>query len=125
MVQLLDIDGQVSAVETKKSIAKISDDNNHYIKVHRGALVDPYGMDGNKVASSEYKKVTDKTYRLFSEYLQTKNSLKYLQAERSYREQESRIDSSSEVLRRRKFGSRCAETSCYTGSTSVDRQEIP
>lgn len=88
MVQLLDIDGQVSAVETKKSIAKISDDNNHYIKVHRGALVDPYGMDGNKVASSEYKKVTDKTYRLFSEYLQTKNSLKYLQAERSYREQE-------------------------------------
>lgn len=88
MVLLLDIAGKSSTIEGKTSIAKISDDQNYYIKVYRGALVDPFGIDGGKVAVADYKRVSEGTYRLFATYLTTRNSLKYLQAERSYREQE-------------------------------------
>jgi hypothetical protein len=88
MVLVLDIEGKASTEKDKKAIAKVSDDGNHYIKVHRGALVDPFGIDGGKVSTSDYKRVSERTYRLFSEYLQSRNALKYLQAERSYREQE-------------------------------------
>jgi hypothetical protein len=88
MVLVLDIDGKPSTETDKRAIAKVSDDGNHYIKVHRGALVDPFGIDSGKVSTSDYKRVSERTYRMFSDYLQSRNVLKYLQAERSYREQE-------------------------------------
>ena len=88
MVLVLDVDGKPSTETDKRAIAKVSDDGNHYIKVHRGALVDPFGIDSGKVSTSDYKKVSERTYRMFSDYLQSRNVLKYLQAERSYREQE-------------------------------------
>lgn len=58
-----------------------------FVKISRGVLLDPIGVDSMRANSTEFKRVSDDTFRVYVQYLKTKNSLKYTQAERYYREQ--------------------------------------
>jgi hypothetical protein len=82
----VDCDGVAIDPNHKNAVARIV--NGLYsIKVNRGTLVDPIGIDSSKVRSADFDRVSEHTYKTYLQYLLTKNSLKYTQAERSYREQ--------------------------------------
>jgi hypothetical protein len=59
----------------------------HFVRISRGVLLDPIGVDSMRFSTSEFKRVSEDTFRVYVQYLKTKNSLKYTQAERYYREQ--------------------------------------
>ena len=58
----------------------------HYIKVLRGHLFDPQGMDSNKINSIHVKfdKVSEKTFEHYTKYLVGKKSNEFTWAEREY-----------------------------------------
>jgi hypothetical protein len=82
----LNKDGEEIDFDSKQAVARTVN-GLHSIKVSRGTLIDPYGIDSSKITSSEFKRVSEPIYRMYSLYLDTKNMLKYTQAERLYREQ--------------------------------------
>jgi hypothetical protein len=82
----LNKDGEVVDLDSKHAVARIVN-GMFSIKVSRGTLIDPYGIDSSKITSSEFKRVSEPIYRMYNLYLKTKNMLKYTQAERLYREQ--------------------------------------
>jgi hypothetical protein len=59
---------------------------NYYIKFGRGMLFDPYGMDMNKLNAYnfQFKKVDQKIYSQYIQYLKTRRSLFLTQAQREF-----------------------------------------
>ena len=65
----------------------------HQIKFYRGSIFDPHGMDANRANSNssnessfmgEFKKVNEKTFKLYIEYLETRQRNKLVWADREY-----------------------------------------
>lgn len=55
-----------------------------FIKFHRGKMFDPWGMYSGRerTVDLEYRKVSEKAFKLYSSYLKTRNYRHFLQSER-------------------------------------------
>lgn len=83
------LDGSTSEESTKSTCAysvKINDKETYYVKFFRGRILDPHGIDSNKLNShlAEYRKVKDGVFGYYSDYLQTRKGELLLRAERSF-----------------------------------------
>ncbi len=81
-----DKNAAIVAEEDRKAVAK-TNNGLHFVKVHRGTLLDPFGIDSSKLMTAEFDKVSETAFNMYFNYLETKNTLKFTQAERLYREQ--------------------------------------
>jgi len=61
-----------------------SDAKRHYIKFDNGKMFDPWGMNSGRqrALDLEYRKVSEKSFELFTRYLKTRNSRYFLHSER-------------------------------------------
>ena len=66
-------------------IATIDDKETYYVKVLRGSLFNPEGMDSNKIKSllGKFSKVKKETFDFYVDYLKTKQRNSLTWAERS------------------------------------------
>ena len=64
-----------------------------FVKFYRGSIFDPYGMDANRANSNssnessfmgEFRKVNEKTFKFYIDYLKTRQRNKLVWAEREY-----------------------------------------
>ena len=83
------IDGSLSEESTKSTCAysiEKNDKKTYYVKFFRGRILDPHGIDSNKLNShlAEYRKVSDTVFGYYSDYLQTRKGELLLRAERSF-----------------------------------------
>tara|TARA_Y100000310_G_scaffold314651_1_gene364236 strand:- start:144 stop:485 length:342 start_codon:yes stop_codon:yes gene_type:complete len=56
----------------------------HYIKFDNGKMFDPWGINAGRerALNLEYRKVSEKSFELFTRYLKTRNSRYFLHSER-------------------------------------------
>jgi hypothetical protein len=91
--EYIDKTGNIS--DEKDAVAKIAkinnkEDNrstmNYYVKCGRGMVFDPYGMDMNKLNSYnfQFKKVDQKIYSQYIQYLKTRRSIFLTYAQRDF-----------------------------------------
>ena len=66
-------------------VALINEKKSYYVKVLRGSLFDPKGMDSNKIKSLliKFSKVKKETFDFYVDYLKTKQVNSLTWAERS------------------------------------------
>ena len=66
-------------------VATLKNSDTYYIKILRGMLFDPQGIDGDKIKSiaTKFSKVEKNTFNFYIDYLKTKESNYYTWAERS------------------------------------------
>lgn len=92
-VQFIDKSGQLGLEQN--AVAKFTELHNkendrivtnYYIKHGRGMLFDPYGMDMNKVNAYnfQFKKVDEKIYSQYIQYLKTRRSIFLTYAQRDF-----------------------------------------
>ena len=92
-VQYIDKTGQLG--QEQNAVAKITKLHNkeedrivvsYYIKNGRGMLFDPYGMDMNKLNAYnfQFKKVDEKIYSQYIQYLKTRRSIFLTYAQRDF-----------------------------------------
>jgi hypothetical protein len=95
VTQFFDKTGNLA--EEKNAVAKVSkvhnkEENkvtvNYYIKHGRGMLFDPYGMDANKINAYnfQFKKVNEKIYSEYVQYLKTRRSIFLTYAQREFKD---------------------------------------
>ena len=82
------VDGNAIAENVENAcayIATLKDKESYYIKTLRSLLFDPQGIDSGKLnsLSSKFKKVENKTFSFYMDYLKTKERNYYAWAERS------------------------------------------
>lgn len=95
VTQFIDKSGNLA--DEKNSVAKITKVHNkeedkitvnYYIKHGRGMLFDPYGMDANKINAYnfQFKKVDQKIYSQYLQYLKTRRSMFLTYAQREFKD---------------------------------------
>ena len=83
--------GKETKTETQQVCAKMhilvengKQTNFCYVKFFRGKMFDPQGIDATKIRISEFKRVNEKIFNLYFDYLKTKNGESLIRAEREY-----------------------------------------
>jgi hypothetical protein len=69
----------VNKEEQKKTI-------NYYVKIGRGMIFDPFGMDSNKINAYnfQFKKADEKVFSYYLQYLKTRRSMFLTYAQREF-----------------------------------------
>jgi len=83
--------GKETNTETPQACAKMhiliessKQTNFCYVKFFRGKMFDPQGIDATKIMLAEFKRVNEKIFNLYFDYLKTKNGESLIRAEREY-----------------------------------------
>jgi len=83
-----DIEANHTSAQTK-SVAKIQmvdNKENYYVRFGRGEIVDPHGIDKNRIYNFEFKKVSKLIFNNYIEYLKTRREVFLIRARRDFKE---------------------------------------